>query len=112
VFLICFLIDKFGTYMYNRGIAKPFYVYGRRVHHKIIYIASPTYALGLYLARTHQITVILPQLWMRLSVLGLIVVCCLAVDLAADSIRKSRLFNHEWLYLSIPLYVFAFVIHV
>jgi hypothetical protein len=98
--------------MYKKGIAKPFYVYGHRIHHKIVYITAPIYALGLYLTRTDQINLILNELWIRLTILGAIVVGCVALDLAADAIRKARWFNHEWVYLTIPIYVLAFVIKV
>jgi len=117
ILLITYLVDHLGTAMFHRGFAKPFYIKGRRIHHKVIYLILPA-AFGLFVAFYILGYVLIPWqvFWARLSVVGVLSVCTLAIDFIGDKfwpkIRKNVVLHHEWFYALIPAAVFTYLITI
>ncbi len=108
-------LDKLGSFMFRRGYAKPFFVFGRRVHHMWISVLLPfCYTIFVYFMITGNIHPIWDLFWYRLALILPVVGFCLAVDFISDSRKASStgIFRHEWIYALIPAYIFAFVVNV
>jgi len=107
-----FIIDKLGSAMFRRGFAKPFYLKGKRIHHKIIYIIIP---LGyLAISELYLMGYIIfewAHLWTTVGFLCIITAACIAVDFIGDrfwpEIRKNVILHHELVYTLIPVYLFV-----
>ncbi len=101
--------DKIGTFMFRKGLVKPFYVKGHRVHHKIIYpIVMGSYILLSALDFLGIIEPVWSSIWYRAAIVSAITGFCFALDLVADTIfdgRKHAILHHEWVYLLIPAYI-------
>jgi ABC-type dipeptide/oligopeptide/nickel transport system permease component len=108
-------LDKLGSFMFGRGYAKPFFVFGRRVHHVWISVLLPfCYVVFIYFMTTGNIHPIWDLFWYRLALILPVVGVCLAVDFIGDSRKASStgIIRHEWVYVLIPAYIFAFVVNV
>jgi hypothetical protein len=109
---LTFVIDKLGSALFHRGFAKPYYVRGRRIHHKVIYVIVPvTYGIFSLLYLFGYVELSWSSLWGQLAVLSAIVAGCIAIDAIGDrfwpEIRKNVIFHHEWIYTLIPAYIFG-----
>jgi ABC-type dipeptide/oligopeptide/nickel transport system permease component len=110
-----FAVDKLGNFMYRRGYAKPFFVFGKRLHHVWIYALVPfCYVVFSYLVITGYIHPIWNFFWYRLALLLPVVGLCLTVDFIGDSWKESStgIIRHEWVYALIPAYILAFVVNL
>ena len=117
IILITYFMDRLGTAMFHRGFAKPFYIKGRRVHHTIIYLIVPAaygILVGLYLLG--YLLVPWNGFWYRLSAVGVLTACTLAIDFIGDrfwpKIRKNVILHHEWFYALIPAAVCTYVVTI
>ena len=117
ILLSTIIVDKLGTAMFKRGFAKPFYIKGRRVHHKCIYLIVPGlygFFLGLYLLGYVQIlwNSLYYNLAYTIAILGL----TMSIDFLGDrfwpKIRKNVILHHEWIYTLVPAYVLTYVLIV
>ena len=117
ILLSTIIVDKLGTAMFKRGFAKPFYIKGRRVHHKCIYLIVPGlygFFLGLYLLGYVQIlwNSLYYNLAYTIAILGL----TMSIDYLGDrfwpKIRKNVILHHEWIYTLVPAYVLTYVLIV
>lgn len=109
------VLDKLGSFMFRRGYAKPFFVFGRRVHHVWVSILLPVcYLAFCCFIITGNIHPIWDLFWYRLALILPVVCLCLAVDFICDSRKASStgIFRHEWVYALIPVYIFAFIVNV
>jgi hypothetical protein len=116
VLAITWAADMLGTSMFKRGIAKPFYVLGRRVHHSCIYLIVPgAYLLIGALFLLGFIHIQWGTLWTDLGYAGVIAVLAMAVDFIGDmygpSMRENAFLHHEWIYTLVPAYLFTYVLH-
>ncbi len=115
--LLTVVVDKLGSAMFRRGFAKPFYIKGRRIHHRVIYMIVPTaYGIFSILYILGHITLTWHAFWGQLGILAAIVAMCVSVDAIGDKfwpeIRKNVIFHHEWVYSLIPAYMFAVMITI
>ena len=110
-----FAIDKLGNFMFRRGHAKPFFVFGKRLHHVWMYLLVPCcYLVFSYFIITGYVHPIWDLFWYRLALIAPVVGFCLAVDFIGDSLKASStgILRHEWVYALIPAYIFMFVVNV
>jgi hypothetical protein len=112
-----FLIDQLGTAMFKRGFAKPFYIKGRRVHHKFLYYAIPSsYSILSALYFLGVIQPIWGTFYDNLGYAALLVGATLAIDFFGDrfwpKIRKNVILHHEWVYTIVPFFIFTYVVNV
>ena len=110
-----FTLDKLGNFMFEKGYAKPFFVFGKRMHHVWIYALIPAcYLIVSYFLVDGSMQVIWNQIWYRLALIAPIVGFCVAVDFIGDARKTSStgLLRHEWIYVLIPAYIFGFVVNV
>ena len=108
-------LDKLGNFMFRRGYAKPFFVFGRRMHHVWIYALVPfCYLVVSYFMITGNVQLIWNLIWYRLALILPVVGFCVAVDFIGDSWKASStgILRHEWVYALIPAYIFMFVVNV
>lgn len=114
----CVLVDRVGTYLFSRGFAKPFYFFGRRIHHaQCIYVLVPVfYVLLLALDLLGIVRFIWAQFWVRLGWTAVVVLASMVVDILGDRywqrLAMQKRFRHEWVYFSIPAYVFLNVVKI
>ena len=110
-----FVLDKLGNYMYGRGYAKPFFVFGKRLHHVWIYAMVPLgYLAVTYFVVDGSVQLIKSEMWYRLGLVMPVLAVCLAIDFIGDSrkVSSTGLFRHEWVYALIPVYIFSYVVTV
>jgi hypothetical protein len=113
--LTAFASDRLGTYMYRKGYAKPFFVLGHRLHHSRIAALIPIcYLIFAYFMITGNIQLIRDLLWYRIALIPLFIGLCFAVDFFGDKekVISTGVLRHEWIYVVIPVYIFAFVVNV
>ena len=107
------LLDKLGNWLYGKGIAKPFYLWGHRLHHRtfLLSLVPTSYVVVATMINLHYLRVLWNSFWPNAEVALALIGICLAFDLAVDSlsghVKKSSLFNHEWIYVVVPAYVFT-----
>ena len=113
VFLTSTFLNRFGDAMFRRGIARPFYILGRRLHHRqFLLLGLPIlYASLAFLVLTRVVHVIWALLWTGLAGTLTIGVACLAFDLALDYTSTKGIsrgiLHHELIYLLIPMFAFS-----
>lgn len=105
-------LNRFGDAMFRRGIARPFYVAGHRLHHRdALFIGLPTgYGLISTLFLAGYVRIVWGLFWTGLAGMTLVAISCLALDLAMDYVRQGanlRYLHHEMVYCAVPLYAFT-----
>jgi hypothetical protein len=110
------LIDKLGNVMYRRGIAKPFFVLGHRLHHRNVLrtVLPGAYVTTAALIYEHYLRIVWYSFWPSAEVAMLLSGVCFAFDMALDGlsgkVRRMAHLPHEWLYLVVPMYVFTHLV--
>lgn len=110
------LINKAGDVMYRKGIAKPFYVMGHRLHHRSVLktVVPAAYAAVAVLIYLHYMRIVWYSFWVSTGVAVLLTGLCLSLDMTMDALiargKRTGLVHHEWLYLIVPAYVFTHMI--
>ncbi|MDG6902553.1 MAG: hypothetical protein JRM80_11435 [Nitrososphaerota archaeon] len=105
------ILDKFGDAMFERGVARPFFLGKRRLHHRSALKAVPV----AYLAMASMILVGMVKIqwglfWTGLAGTSLVLVDCLMLDMTFDYVRQGRgwgVLRHELVYLVVPMYAFV-----
>lgn len=111
-----FLLDKAGDFLYHKGIAKPFYLLGYRLHHRnfLLSIVPTTYVLVATLIYLHYVRILWYSFWPSLEITLFLAGICLTIDLTLDalsSVEKRRaLLHHELVYILVPAYVFTHLV--
>jgi hypothetical protein len=109
-------LNKAGDYLYHWGIAKPFYLFGHRVHHRnfLLAIVPASYATLAALVYLHYMRVLWYSFWPSLEITLLLAAVCMTIDLTFDAIssagRTRALLHHEWVYFVVPAYVFTHLV--
>ncbi len=109
------LLDLLGTYLYQRGIAKPFYLLGHRLHHRqflLAFVPAAYAAVGALIAFNY-FRVLWSSFWPSVEITLLLACGCLVIDFTLDALSrepKRALIHHEWIYLVVPAYVFTHVV--
>lgn len=110
--LATYIVDKLGTAMFKRGFAKPFYIWGHRVHHSCLYVVVPTgYAIFLGFYFLGFIQILWSSLYSNIFYTILILAITMTIDFLGDrfwpKIRKNVILHHEWIYTLVPAYLLA-----
>lgn len=118
VLLLAFFVNKLGDLVFMKGLATPFYIGGRRIHHRDVLL------VGLPAAYTLVASLILLQIvrveWSALlngiETTFFIVAACFVADILLDRASVGStvraLLPHEIIYLLIPTYVFTHLVIV
>ena len=110
------ILDKAGDFFYHRGIAKPFYLFGYRLHHRhvLLSIVPATYVAVASLLYLHYARVLWASFWTSLEVTLFLACGCLAIDMTLDALstveKRRALLHHEWLYVVVPAYAFTHLV--
>src|SRR5271170_7509569 len=111
-----FLLDKAGDFLYHKGIAKPFYVLGHRLHHRkfVLAVVPASYATVATLVYLHYMRVLWSAFWPSAEFTLFLASACLLLDLTLDALttreKRTALLHHEWLYFVVPAYVFTHLV--
>jgi hypothetical protein len=110
------LLDEAGDYMYHKGIAKPFYLLGHRLHHRnfLLAIVPASYLTVATLIYMHYIRVLWSSFWPSVEITLFLAGICLLLDFFLDALsskeKRRALLHHEWVYVVVPAYVFTHLI--
>ena len=110
------VLNKVGDFLYHKGIAKPFYLFGHRLHHRnfLLALVPATYLAVATMIYMHYARVLWYSFWPSVEITLLLAGICLMVDFTLDaisSVEKNRaLLHHEWVYVVVPAYVFTHLI--
>lgn len=105
-------LNVFGDAMYERGYAKPFYLGGRRVHHRAFLFAvlPGAYLLLTSMVIEGMVRVVWSMFWTGVASTLIIGLGCLVFDIGFDYVRaegEGWFLKQEMIYLAIPLFVFT-----
>ncbi len=106
------ILDRFGDFMFRRGVARPFFVGRYRLHHKrFLFVFLPMgYALLSTLILAGYIQIIWSEFWTGIVSTSMIAASCLFLDLVLDYARESRgwsFIHHELIYFAVPAFAFT-----
>ncbi|MDG6916260.1 MAG: hypothetical protein JRM85_01530 [Nitrososphaerota archaeon] len=109
---IAVALNRLGDAMFRRGVARPFFVLGHRLHHRsFLYRAVPfAYFVVSVLLLAGYVHIVWSVLWTGLAGTSLVAADCLIMDMAMDYALKGRgkwLLKHELVYAAVPLYAFS-----
>ncbi len=111
--LIASVLDRFGDMMFRRGVAKPFYILGRRLHHRsMLYVILPFfYASISALILAGYVQIVWGLLWTGIGTTILLAAACTIFDLCLDYATRTRIrqgiLHHELIYIVIPAFAFS-----
>lgn len=109
-------LNKAGDFLYHKGMAKPFYLLGHRLHHKnfLLAIVPASYVTVATLIFLHYMRVLWSAFWPSVEITLLLSGVCLALDIAVDALsskeKRRALLHHEWVYLVVPAYAFTHLV--
>ena len=107
------VLDMAGDYLYHRGIAKPFYLLGYRLHHRSMLLAlvPSIYAAVAALIYLHYMRILWSAFWPSVEITLFLVAGCLTLDFTLDALstreKRRALLHHEWVYFVVPAYAFT-----
>ena len=86
------ILNKAGDYFYHKGIAKPFYVRGYRIHHRnfLLALVPGTYVALATLIYLHYVRVLWGSFWPSAEFTLVLAGTCLAIDLAWDGLSARQ----------------------
>ena len=110
--MIASVLNQFGNTMFRRGVAMPFFIGKRRVHHRqvLFYFLPAAYAALVTLFLAGFVKIIWSLFWTGLVSTFIITGTCLALDLSIDYIRgegRWGFLHHELIYLTVPAFAFT-----
>jgi len=109
-------LDLVGTYLYHKGIVKPFYLFDRRIHHRsfVLTLIPAVYVGVSALVYLHYFRILWSSFWPSVEITLFLGCACLLVDFAFDSVsspaKRRALLHHEWVYLVVPAYAFTHIV--
>ena len=112
------VLNKVGDLLYHKGIAKPFYLLGYRLHHRnfLLTLVPATYIAVATLIYLHYVRVLWYSFWPSVEITLFLAGICLTIDFALDAVssvdKKRALLHHEWVYVVVPAYVFTHLIAI
>ncbi len=107
------LLNKAGDVLYRKGIAKPFYLFGHRLHHRnfLLALVPTVYVMVATLLYLHYMRILWYSFWPSVEVTLFLLGICLTIDLTLDAFstaeKRRALLHHEWVYVVIPAYAFT-----
>lgn len=111
-------LNKAGDYLYRRGIAKPFYLLGHRLHHRnfLVALVPACYAVVATLVYLHYFRVLWYSFWPSVEITLLLAGACLTIDLTFDAFssadKRRALLHHEWVYFVVPAYALTHLVAI
>jgi hypothetical protein len=112
------ILNKVGDLLYHKGIAKPFYLMGYRLHHRnfLLALVPATYLAVASLLYLHYMRIMWYSFWSSVEITLVLAAACLTIDLTLDAISsvdaKRALLHHEWVYVVVPAYVFTHLVAI
>ena len=109
-------VDKLGDILYHRGIAKPFYLLGHRLHHGsfLLTVVPASYIVVAIMVYLHYFRVLWSSFWVSAELTLLLAGICLMIDFGLDALSSSEkrraLLHHEWVYVVVPAYAFTHLV--
>ena len=110
------LLNKAGDFFYHKGVARPFYVLGHRLHHKSVLqaLVPVSYVAVASMVYFHYLRVLWYSFWPSLEITVLVAGACVASDMILDYVtnseKRTALLHHEWLYLIVPVYALTHLV--
>ena len=106
------VLNQFGNTMFRRGVAMPFFLGKRRVHHRsvLFYFLPAAYATLAALFLAGYIRVVWSLFWTGLLGTLAVAASCVAFDLSIDYVKGSGrwgFIHHELIYLTVPAFAFT-----
>jgi hypothetical protein len=111
-------LDKAGDLLYHKGIVKPFYLLGHRLHHRgfLLAIVPASYAVVGTLIYLHYARVMWYAFWPSVEITFILAGVCLTFDIVLDALstreKRMALLHHEWVYILVPAYVFTHIVAI
>jgi len=112
------VLNEVGDLLYYKGIAKPFYLMGHRLHHRnfLLALVPATYVAVATLLYLHYARVLWYSFWPSVEITLFLAGICLTIDFTLDAIstvdKNRALLHHEWVYVVVPAYVFTHLIAI
>jgi hypothetical protein len=112
------VLNKAGDLLYHKGIAKPFYLLGYRLHHRNVALAfvPAVYAVVAAMIYLHYMRILWYSFWPSVEITLFLVGICLTVDLTLDALsnagKRGALLHHEWVYVLVPAYAFTHLLAI
>lgn len=106
-------LNKVGDVLYHKGIAKPFYLFGHRLHHRnfLLALVPAVYLLVATMLYLHYMRILWYSFWPSLEFTLFLAGVCLTIDLTLDALstieKRRALLHHEWVYVLVPAYAFT-----
>ena len=116
VLSLTLFLDKVGDFLYHKGVVKPFYLLGHRLHHRsfLLSIVPATYVSVATLIYLHYIRVLWSSFWPSVEFTLFLAGVCLMLDFTLDALssaeKRRALLHHEWVYVLVPAYVFTHLV--
>jgi hypothetical protein len=110
------ILDKVGDFLYHKGVVKPFYLLGHRLHHRsvLLSVVPATYVAVATLIYLHYVRVLWSSFWPSVEFTLFLAGSCLMLDFALDALsnadKRRALLHHEWVYVIVPAYVFTHLV--
>ena len=106
------VLNRFGDFMFRRGVARPFFVGRYRLHHRrFLFVFLPIgYAMLSSLILAGYIQIIWSDFWTGIVSTLIIAASCLLLDLGLDYAHESGgwgFIHHELIYLAVPAFAFT-----
>ncbi|HUK75088.1 MAG TPA: hypothetical protein VLU99_04785 [Nitrososphaerales archaeon] len=107
------LLNKAGDLLYHKGIAKPFYLFGHRLHHRnfLLALVPAVYVAVAAMVYLHYMRILWYSFWPSVEITLFLAGVCLTIDLTLDALssadKRRALLHHEWVYLLVPAYAFT-----
>jgi hypothetical protein len=106
------VLDLFGNEMFRKGVAMPFFLGSRRVHHRqvLFYFLPAAYSTIAALFLAGYIKVVWSLFSTGLLCTLVIAASCLVFDLCLDYSRgggRLGFLHHELIYLTVPAFAFS-----
>jgi hypothetical protein len=107
------LLNKAGDFFYHKGIAKPFYLLGHRLHHRnfALAVVPAVYVVVATMIYLHYMRILWYSFWPSVEITLFLVGICLTVDMTLDALssvdKRRALLHHEWVYVLVPAYAFT-----
>jgi len=110
------VLNKVGDFLFHRGIAKPFYLLGHRLHHRnfLLTIVPASYLAVAGLLYLHYMRVLWASFWPSVEITLFLAGACLMLDFTFDALssmeKRRALLHHEWVYVLVPAYIFTHIV--
>ena len=111
-FTVALVLNQLGIFMYRKGVAMPFFLGRRRLHHRhfLFYFLPAAYAALTAMFLAGFIKIVWSLFWVGLTGTFMVAAGCLAFDLAIDYMRGTGrwgFLHDELVFLWVPAFAFT-----